>query len=50
MSIRVRIDFSVSFFYKVFYKSNNRKYLDLEMLFTLCVFLLFIRLSLFGVL
>ena len=56
MSIRVLIDFSVSFFHKVFYKGicvkiqQARKHLDLEILFTLYVFLMFIRLSLFWVL
>ena len=53
MSVRVRIDFSVSFFYKVFYKgicvNMKGKHLDLEILFTLYVFLMFIRLSLFWV-
>ena len=50
MSIRVRIDFSVSFFSirsftKGFVKkSNKEKHLDLEILFTLYVFVIFTRL------
>ena len=55
MSIRVRIDFSLYFSIRLFttgfvQKAKKGKHLDLEILCTLYVFLMFIRLSLFWVL